>query len=57
MNKWHEFLLGWLIPGLVSVGIVGGLFLFVVFLCAGVGGYDPQTMFDGLIEDFKMFFS
>ena len=40
-----------------GIGIVGGLFLFVVFLCAGVGGYDPQTMFDGLLEDFKMLFS
>lgn len=46
-SKWREFLLAWLIPLAAGVGIVGGLFVLVVFLCCVFGGYDLKMLFGG----------
>ena len=47
MSKWRQFLMGWIIPFLAAFGIVGGLFILVVFLCCAFGGYDIGMLFGG----------
>lgn len=46
-EKWEEFLLGWVVPLLAGIGIVGGLFAFIVFLCCVFGGYELSALFGG----------
>ena len=44
-NKIKDFCGEWGVPALAGIGIVGGLFALVVFLCCVFGGYEFSALF------------